>query len=128
VVLSVHCTLGGLADFRFALSNGAANLEIDDFWVAALRTWGFACFTVDGNGTLSAYMNGELKGSIASAPVPYVRRAQNFIGESNWYRLRGVRASWDPGCHEPTVRRGGAGLPTRARMVQWTTCACGAGC
>eukprot|EP00730_Choanoeca_flexa_P009487 TRINITY_DN12655_c0_g1_i6.p1 TRINITY_DN12655_c0_g1~~TRINITY_DN12655_c0_g1_i6.p1 ORF type:complete len:754 (+),score=192.32 TRINITY_DN12655_c0_g1_i6:424-2685(+) len=74
--------------YDLAVSVGARDASsegvVADFWGAAVGGWGEACVTVDGEGNMQAYMNGELKGGAKVIPIPFLQRKSCFIGHSNW--------------------------------------------
>ena len=76
--------------------------NLPDFWEAAYGAWSAVCVTVDGDGQVQvrawtdgvaqscltaftqAFLNGELRGTGLTQPIPHVPRVANFIGRSNW--------------------------------------------
>lgn len=85
-------------DLVFTILDGSTSigkLTVPKFWDGARDALTPVCFTVDTDGKMVAYMNGQSKGTTAGKAPPLITRDKNFIAESNWDDACECRGKWD---------------------------------
>ena len=66
-------------------NGGGATLRVAGFWKGAVGQYQHACFTVDRNGAMRAFLGGKLKGVGRRGWAPQaIPRKLNYVGKSNW--------------------------------------------